>query len=207
MNSIKRIVLAVSVALLALVALPGAASAQSVIKQPGNHPDYSFELEPHFVFQWIGGYGNDAFGPGVRFSIPFTRNGPIPSINNNMGITFGLDITFGDGYCYGYNPRWGACGDRSSLTEFWLPVAMQWNFFLTKVISVFGEPGIAIVHHRWSYDYCVVTGNVPGCYAKSSGTTVDGVFEAGGRFMFSDRVGAIVRVGYPAFTGGLNILF
>jgi hypothetical protein len=123
-----------------------------------------------------------------------------------MGITFGLDITFGGGYCYGYNPNWGPCVDHSSLTEFWFPVAMQWNFFLTRVISVFGEPGFAIVHHRWSYDLCYVQ-NVPGCADHRSSTGFDGVFEAGGRFLFSDRVGAIVRIGYPAFTAGLNILF
>ena len=54
-------------ALLALTALPQLAEAQSVIKQPGNHPDYSVELEPHFLFQWTSRDGaDDGFGPGVR---------------------------------------------------------------------------------------------------------------------------------------------
>src|SRR5690349_6955047 len=116
------------------------AHAQSIIRQPGNHPDYAFEIEPHLAFQWANRFGpDDGFGPGVRFNIPFMHNGPIKTINNNMGITFGLDITFGGGNygCgYPYDRRYGDC----DVTEFWLPVAMQWNFFLTKVISVFDEP-------------------------------------------------------------------
>jgi hypothetical protein len=205
MNSIKRIALVLCLTVLSLAAFPAAARAQSIIKQPGNHPDYSFELEPHFVFQWGARYGvDDGFGPGIRFSIPFTRNGPIPSINNNMGITFGFDLTFGGDYCYPYNRGSQYC--NSTLTEFWFPVAMQWNFFLTKVISVFGEPGFAIAHHHWSYDYCAAV-NVPGCHDSNGHTTFEPVFEAGGRFMFSDRVGAIVRIGYPMFSGGINILF
>ena len=198
---------------LCLLGAPGLAHAQSIVRQPGNHANYSVEIEPHFAFQWADRIGNDdGIGPGVRVNIPFMHNGPISKLNNSMGITFGLDLTFSDGgygYCYGRDGRndFRYDNDDCNVTEIWLPVAMQWNFFLTKIISVFGEPGFAIVHHRWSYDYCAATGNVPGCYAKSSGTTFAGVFEAGGRFQFSDRVGAIVRVGYPAFTAGLNILF
>jgi hypothetical protein len=187
-----------------------AAHAQSIIRQPGNHPDYSFELEPHLALQWSDRVGPDSgFGPGVRFNIPFLHNGPIKTINNNMGITFGLDITFGGGnrgcgYGYEYDRRWGDC----SATEFWLPVAMQWNFFLTKVISVFGEPGFAIAHRRWSYNYYCNGANQPICgdYPRNV-TEVRPVLFAGGRFMFSDKVGATVRLGFPMISAGINILF
>src|SRR5260221_9162723 len=93
---------------LVLLALPATARAQSIIKQPGNHPDYSFEIEPHLALQWADRiYGNDGFGPGVRFNIPFMHNGPIKTINNNIGITFGLDVTFGGGgyNCYPFDRR------------------------------------------------------------------------------------------------------
>jgi hypothetical protein len=202
---------ALAAAALVLLSWPGATRAQSIIKQPGNHPDYGFEIEPHLAFQWADRLGsNDGFGPGVRFNIPFVHNGPISSINNNMGITFGLDITFGDGgpgWCYGrYDRQFWLNGQDCSVTEFWLPVAMQWNFFLTKVISVFGEPGLAIAHRRWSYQYYCANNGGPLCDYGYHQTNLEFIFEGGGRFMFSDKVGATVRIGFPMVTAGINIL-
>jgi hypothetical protein len=198
-------------ALLLLALGTGTAQAQSIIKQPGNHPDYSVEIEPHFAFQWANRFGSDdGLGPGARFNIPFMHNGPIKTINNNMGITFGLDVTFGDGgpgWCYArYNRDLWLRGEDCDVTEFWLPVAMQWNFWLTKVISVFGEPGLAIVHRRWNYNfYCNgVAGGI--CDYDYDDTDVEFVFWGGGRFMFSDTVGATVRLGFPMITAGINIL-
>lgn len=199
---------ALCLAALVLLGFPAAAHAQSIIKQPGNHPDYAVEIEPHLGFQWAGRYYNDSgFGPGVRFNIPIVRNGFVPRINNNVAITFGTDLTFGGGdrSCYPfYDP---ARQDyRCSVTELWFPVAMQWNFWLTKVVSVFGEPGLAIVHRWWSYDYyCNNAG--PICTNRSGNTTdLEPVFSAGGRFMFSNTVGATVRIGYPMVSAGINIL-
>jgi hypothetical protein len=206
MNS--KFFLGVATSALALFGLCREAHAQSVIRQPGNHPDYAFEIEPHLAFQWMNRFGTDSgFGPGVRFNIPFMHNGPIKSINNNMGISFGLDLTFGGGGygCYPADRR--MLGYDCSVTELWLPVAMQWNFFLTKVISVFGEPGFAIAHRRWSYPYTCNGNNQPACDARGNTTALEPVFSAGGRFMFSDKVGATVRLGFPMVTAGINILF
>jgi hypothetical protein len=196
-------------AALAWLFLPAVSQAQSIIKQPGNHADYAVEIEPHLAFQWTDRAGvNDGFGPGARFNIPFMHNGPISSINNNMAITFGLDLTFGDGgpnWCYGrYDQNLRPNGQDCSVTELWLPVAMQWNFYLTKVISVFGEPGFAIAHRRWSYSFC---GN-PGTNCDQHYTTNDleFIFAGGGRFMFTDKIGATVRIGFPMITAGINFL-
>jgi hypothetical protein len=203
---------ALSFAALVFFCLPSEAHAQSIIRQPGNHPDYAFELEPHLAFQWADRAGlDDGFGAGVRFNIPFMHNGPIPTINNNIGITFGLDVTFGgggNGWCYGrYDQRFWINGESCHVTEFWLPVAAQWNFFLTKVISVFGEPGLAIVHRRTSYRY-YCDGNAGAlCDNGYSTNDLEPVFSAGGRFMFSDKVGATVRIGVPMLSAGINILF
>lgn len=196
---------------LCLLGAPGVAHAQSIIRQPGNHQNYTFEIEPHFAFQWADRLGtDDGIGPGVRVNIPFMHNGPIARINNSMGITFGMDVTFSDGgygWCYG---RYGVDvrrGDEDcSVTEIWLPVAMQWNFYLTKVISVFGEPGFAIAHRRWDYEwYCQgLNGNL--CEYDDSDTDLEFVLWGGGRFMFSDNIGATVRVGYPMITAGINFL-
>jgi len=203
-----NVLVALCLAALVLLGAPGTANAQSVIKQPGNHPDYSFEIEPHLAFQWADRLGTDSgFGPGVRFNIPFVHNGPIPSINNNMGITFGADLTFGDGgygWCYGqYNPQNLPAGRSCNVTEFWLPVAMQWNFFLTKVISVFGEPGFAIAHRHWSNQ--LNCGNVVCDYSYST-NDLEFILAGGARFMFSDRVGATIRLGFPMITAGINVL-
>lgn len=201
---------ALALAVVGLLCFPGSAQAQSIIKQPGNHPDYSFEIEPHLAFEWARDGYDEGFGPGARVNIPFMHNGPIKTINNNMGITFGLDVTFGDGgpgWCYSrYDRGLWLAGRDCSLTEFWLPVAMQWNFFLTKVISVFGEPGLAIVHQRWDYDYYCqgVNGNI--CPYDDTDTDLRFTFAGGGRFMFSDSIGATVRLGYPMITAGINFL-
>jgi hypothetical protein len=192
---------------LLLLGVCSEAHAQSVVRQPGNHPDYSFEIEPHLAFQWMNRYGADSgFGPGARFNIPFFHNGPIKTINNNMGISFGLDLTFGGGGygCYPADRRIN--GYDCSVTEIWLPVAMQWNFFLTKVISVFGEPGFAIAHRRWTYPWYCDGANRPMCDADFNTTSLEPIFAGGGRFMFSDRVGATVRLGFPMITAGINIL-
>jgi hypothetical protein len=160
------------------------------------------------AFQWSDRQGaGSGFGPGVRFNIPFVHNGPIKTINNNMGITFGMDVTFGGGGygCYPLDRRIN--GYNCSVTEIWLPVAMQWNFFLTKVVSVFGEPGFAIAHRRWSYPWYCNGANNAVCDTNFNRTTLEPVFSAGGRFMFSDKVGVTVRLGYPMLTAGLNILF
>jgi hypothetical protein len=194
-----------------LFGAPSVARAQSIVRQPGNHANYSFEIEPHLAFQWTDRVGtDDGIGPGVRVNIPFMHNGPISRINNNMGITFGLDVTFSDGgygWCYaryGNTPR--IDDDDCSVTEIWLPVAMQWNFYLTKVISVFGEPGFAIAHRRWDYQWYCAGANGNLCDYDGSDTDLEFVLWGGGRFMFSDSIGATVRIGYPMITAGINFL-
>ncbi len=192
-----------------LVSTP--ALSQSVIKRPGDHPDYSVELEPHFVLQWSNRFGgSEGIGPGFRANIPFLDNGPVPSINNNMAISFGLDVTFGDNDCRWWWNRydrnsWLAQANCST-TEFWAPVTVQWNFFLTKMISVFGEPGLAIVHRRWDWEWWCGAPDGAICEYDDTDTGVDFVFWAGGRFMFSETFGATVRLGHPSLTVGINFL-
>jgi len=170
-----------------LVGLTSEASAQNLIKRPGAHNKYSVEIEPQFAISWAGHnhrYHNDnyyysGFGPGVRFSIPFMHNGPITTINNNIGINFGLNTFF-------YGNRYG---DRP--IAWTMPVAFQWNFYFTDIISVLGEVGFSanIVTAR---DYTTF-------YA-------DPVFQGDGRFQFG-QVGVIVRVGYPMVSVGANFQF
>jgi hypothetical protein len=117
-------VLASGVALAA--ASPALADEQSIIKNPGDHPSYFFEAEPHVLFGFGGPFENRGdVGIGFRGSFNI-HDGPISSINDSFGVGVGIDIAPFSG------------GD-------WVlvPVVFQWNFWLSTHWSVFGEPGLA----------------------------------------------------------------
>ena len=140
--------LAVAVAASALLG-SSPARADDTIRRPGDHPRYAVEAEPHVVFGWGGIYAPGGFGLGGRFSIPIVSNGFIPTINNSVGVTFGLDWVH-------YGQCWYA-GDCTA-NYFDLPVAMQWNFYVAQRFSVFGEPGAVI--YFGSYPDCPLQPNL-----------------------------------------------
>jgi hypothetical protein len=159
--------------LLVGVGTGGTASAQSIIKHPGEHPTYSFEAEPHLA---IAPFRADGVGPGFRGTFVALDNGFVSSINNSIGIGFGLDWVFYGEHCEG-QPR-----DCSTRSDAIIPVVLQWNFWLSPRWSVFGEPGVAF--HIRNHE-----GN-------------DFVFDAftiygGGRFQFSDKIALTLRLGAP----------
>lgn len=165
---------------LALTCLPDVAQAEGLIKRPGAHNRYSFELEPHLVAYWGGwrGWNRGRFegaqvGPGVRMAIPFMHNGPIDSINNNIGISFGIDTFF---------------PNNDFLMS--MPVAFQWNFYFTDIVSVLGEAGL-------------VTNLYTG---PGESFDLTPLFQGGGRFQFG-KVGIVVRIGYPTGSVGANFQF
>ncbi|HEX3777243.1 MAG TPA: hypothetical protein VHV51_22375 [Polyangiaceae bacterium] len=193
---------------LGILAAPALASAQ--IKQPGDHSMYGVELEPHLLLEWnnYAPCSEDAFGPGFRATIPFLQNGPIPRINNNMGISFGLDWAhagINDG-CAAYFRNGVFVGNDFTADIWTIPVVVQWNFFLLPKISVFGEAGLVIEHRR--YDL-IVGGNCgPNgfCEGSSTDTYPDFALAGGGRFMVSNSVGFLLRIGYPYISAGVSIL-
>ena len=65
------------------------------------------------------------FDPGVGFrgTLELVDNGFISSINNSVGLGFGVDWT---------------------KKRTWIPIVMQWNFWLSRNWSVFGEPGVVL---------------------------------------------------------------
>jgi hypothetical protein len=196
-----RAVAAIVVCVAGLIVLPDTAEAQNLIKRPGAHNRYSFELEPQLVVRtagprwgtyycddrgpgrscrgYYGGYGGwMGVGPGVRVNIPFMHNGPIDEINNNIGISFGGSLTF-HGY-YGY---------RATVLN--LPVAFQWNFYFTEIISVLGEAGLNTPVTFWN---------------GGTNFAVEPLFQGGGRFQFG-KVGVVARVGWPLLSVGANFQF
>jgi hypothetical protein len=157
-----RFLLAFACASLACSTTTLALADTSTIKLPGAHTDYVFEAEPHALVAPF-----DKFQPGVGFrgTIELVDNGFISSINNTVGIGFGAD--------------W-------SNKHFRLPVVMQWNFWLSRNWSVFGEPG--------------------GLVDLGDKTRVHPAFYAGGRFHFTDRVTLTMRVGHPTASVGVSFL-
>jgi hypothetical protein len=200
-------------ALVAVLVLLVTPAARAQIKQPGAHPDYGVEIEPHLVLQWAHEpFGDEGFGLGARFTIPFLDNGPIASINNNMGIGFGFDWVHFDDPCFGpwwRGPRdpWVFAGQDCEATVLHFPVVLQWNFFLTPMISVFGEPGLEITHTSYNVEwYCNGAGSPPCEWDGDDDLEVEFVFWGGARFMFSDTFGALVRVGTPYLSAGITLL-
>jgi hypothetical protein len=97
-----------------------------VIKHPGQHPSYSFELEPEVILVFDRPLA-DGPGAGVRGSIHIVDRAFVPSINDSIAITFGFDK----------DPLFRG-------NTFYIPAALQWNFWLSSHWSVAGEPGVLL---------------------------------------------------------------
>jgi len=179
------------------------ASAQSTIKHPGDRTAYNFEAEPHLNLGLLdppGFGGGTGWGVGFRGTVEILHNGFIPKLNNSVGIGFGLDYLRYDGW---QGPR-GQCENfttgpagvpictrvsgRNHVNYFFLPLVMQWNFWLHRKWSVFGEPGVALYFDDGHLDFAPF------------------VLYAGGRYHFTDRVTLTMRIGYPSFSLGVSFL-
>jgi hypothetical protein len=187
---------------LSVASLVGRARADTLtIRNEGDHPRYSFEAEPHLLLGFLdppGAAHGTGVGLGFRGTVTVLKNGFIPSLNNSIGIGFGFDwVHYGHGQnrcvvdpgfaggCIGYD-------DSQSLSNLWLPVVMQWNFWLSRQWSVFGEPGLGLRYqaeargHQWHLDF-------PELYL-------------GGRFHLADTVTITLRGGFPTFSAGVSFL-
>jgi hypothetical protein len=195
-RSPRALIAALGALLVLILARP--AAAQSTIEKYGARPSYGFELEPHLAIGWIDppGYGTgEGIGVGARGTFEIVGRGFIPSINNSVGIGVGLDYIWYDGD--GTGPR-GRCvrfvptpagtstcvevsGSGNDDTGYlWLPVVMQWNFWLHPRWSVFGEVGAAV-----RFDNMDELGFSPI------------ISWAGGRFHITDRTTLTLRLGIP----------
>jgi len=178
----------------------GSALADTLlIQRPGSHPNYFFEAEPHLGFSALpppGPARGSGFGVGFRGTFEIVDNGFIAGINNTVGVGVGADwLYYGDSDlpCE-RDPSGNNCADLDpdfSMTYIYLPVVMQWNFWLSRDWSVFGEPGV-------------------GLHFMSEGDDSVGLdpffFFVGGRYHFSDRVTLTMRAGYPTFSVGASFL-
>lgn len=193
-----RWVISVGAALLAIVS-GGSARADDTIRRPGDHPDYKVEIEPQLALGWTDWYGAGGYGAGARFTIPIVDKGFVPSINDTVAIGFGADFLHYDA-CHYFN---GGVGYGCGANYLFLPVVMQWNFYVAQRWSVFAEPGLFLFHGFFDTSYC--DPRFAGCgYPASTG--VDFAFFVGGRYHFSDTMALTMRLGYPTVTVGLSFL-
>jgi hypothetical protein len=191
--------------IVAALALFGASSAFSraalaednTIRQPGDHPNYAVEIEPHLDFAWFdyAGYGiNDlGIGLGVRATIPVVKNGFIPTINNTVGIGFGVDYLY-----FGCGVTGTSCG----VSTLYFPVVLQWNFYVAQRFSVFGEPGFSLNYAFYNDDAC---GQLKGC-AVGHNFFPGFVFEVGGRYHINEHLALTGRIGFPDITFGVSFM-
>lgn len=167
----------------ALFAASGVSLADgSIIKRPGAHPNYVLDIEPHLLLGTRDGFGGDNgyWGPGVRGTLVLVDNGFVKSINNSVGLGVGLDY---------FNYRHGSA--------FFVPVVMQWNFWLSDGWSVFGEPGIGF--------FVGDSGSVK--RSRSDDRVLDPSIAIGGRYLFSNKLALTMRVGWPAASVGVSFLY
>jgi hypothetical protein len=154
--------------LLCALARPSGAEP-ALLDQPGAHPDYLLEIEPHLLFAFDPpGPAQGGLGGGIRASLELIDPGFISKLNNTVALGLGADWV-------------GASRADSAL---WLPVVLQWNFWVARRWSLFGEPGAGI----W--------------LLEAEG--VRPTFGAGGRYHAADLFAFTLRIAYPALTAGLS---
>jgi hypothetical protein len=189
-----------ALAFAAVALAPQIARADDTIKHPGDHPSYGFELEPHLLFGWDNIYPGSGFGLGGRFAIPIVQNGFVPTINNSVAISFGLDFLHHSATnCFVFQGATYGCGDANFL---YFPVTMQWNFYVAQKWSVFGEPGIFIYHGFFDANCPPGGGNA--CNYFPSDTGIRPAFYVGGRYHFNDKVSLTMRIGFPTISVGVS---
>jgi hypothetical protein len=133
--------------------------------------------------------------------------GFIKTINDSIAISFGLDIMRYEGYSYYSNCGIGGPCRGYDAGGFWaiyLPVAMQWNFWLSDRWSVFGEPGFAFRHAFLDSSYC------DSRIYNNCGSSNDFYFAffVGARYALSDHLALTMRLGHPTLLSvGLSVFF
>ena len=167
---------------------------------------YDFELEPHLVLGTSPpGYGvGSGVGVGARASVVVAPDGFIRHVNDSVAVGFGLDVGHytGSWAIQGYRDQClhydtGPAGTQictevtsngGTYNYFFVPVVMQWNFWLTQRWSVFGEPGVDFY------------------YLDNHGLSWSPALYVGGRFQIADRITLTARLGYPTFAFGVSFM-
>jgi len=189
------------------VGAPDARAREAAVIYGARTPiSYGVELEPHLVLGTDPpGYGTGSgVGFGVRGSMVVAPEGFVSGLNDSIAIGVGLDIGH-------YSAAWGGPGYHDQCLHFepgpngtsictevtsnggtynyaFVPMVMQWNFWLTERWSVFGEPGLNLY------------------FLGNHGMGLAPALYLGGRFQVSDRITITARLGYPTFAIGASFM-
>jgi len=181
-----------------LAARPSSAHADILVRRGTVQPISAFELEPHLVLGAAPPPGPGTCsggGIGARASFLVAPQGFLRAVNDSVAVGVGVDFLRYDGA----GGRFGQCvrttpgpagttictevsGGASSNYAF-IPVVMQWSFWLNQTWSVFGEPGLNV-------------------FVANGGSGVTPALYVGGRLRVSQAVTLTLRIGWPTFTFG-----
>jgi len=177
-----------------------------VIRSARTPMSYEVELEPHLVLgtEPPGPGQGSGVGAGVRANFVILPEGFIPKVNDSVAIGVGLDFGryYGNWSVNGYQNQClhfesGPNGTQictevtsngGTYTYVYIPVVMQWNFWLTRRFSAFGEPGVDFY------------------YLGNHGVSAVPALYLGGRLQLSDRITLTGRIGYPTVAIGVSFM-
>jgi hypothetical protein len=186
-------------------ARPAYATEQVVIRDGRTPIGYRFEIEPHLVLGTAPpgpGYGSGA-GVGARATFVLSQDGFIRGVNDSLALGVGLDYSRYDaalglaGYrdqCLNFEPGPNGTSVCTQVTSnggtysyLFAPVVLQWNFWITRNFSAFGEPGVDL-------------------YLLGGGFGISPALYVGGRYQVADRITLTLRLGYPTLAFGVSFL-
>lgn len=205
--SLRGVLVCTVLVLASTLAVPVAEARDARVIRDWRTPiSYQLELEPHFVAGTDppGPGSGSGVGAGVRASFVLLPEGFIRNVNDSVALGAGLDF----GHYYGH---WWYDDRRDQCTHFetgpngtevctdttsyggsynyvYVPVVMQWNFWLTDRWSVFGEPGINLY------------------FVSHHSLDVSPALYAGGRFQVARGITITGRLGYPACSIGVSFM-
>ena len=84
--------------------------------------------------------------------------------------------------------------------DYWVPIAAQWNFFISQRVSLFPELGLGLRTATRSSDYCAVSD------CEDSDLEVHALLWFGARVLLTDHVAVVLRLGTPSLTLGASFL-
>jgi len=189
------------------VAMPAAQARDARIIRDWRTPvNYQLELEPHLVAGTDppGAGSGSGGGAGVRASFVLLPDGFLRNVNDSVAIGTGLDFGryYGHGWygdrrdeCLHFEPGPNGTDVCTETTSYsgtynyvYVPIVMQWNFWLTERWSVFAEPGINLY------------------FSSHHALDVSPALYAGGRLQISRGIAVTGRLGYPACSLGVSFM-